>query len=476
MRRDAEAAVQWGAISLLGALGVTRVIDLDTPWHLRVGELILATGSLPARDPLSYTSDQPWLIHEWLSTVLLQLAYRGGGWIAIGAVQALAIAATLAAVWWSSRSDDAPQAASWPRALAELAPLGALSVVLREALAPRATLFAAPLFALMLAVCARLARGQRAPWWALPASGLLLTQLHGGNPDGVALVALLALSTRRPRWAALALVMALLTCAGPYGWHVHAHFFALRASTANIREWQPFHRLLAVGSHAYLLAPALVVAAALALRARRRLAPVAASERWFAWLALAVWAVLAVRYQRFAVQASIVATVCVMPWWRAWVRDPAASRGLAAALGVLLVSIAALSTSDRWPGVGPQRGRFPEDAVAWLRAHTPPGPMFNSYNFGGYLLWAWPSERVFIDGRGPTVYAPEHLAALEAVYRDPPHFEALERRWGFRLAVVQRPGRGQGLYVWLRANPRWSLVHQDPLAAVFVRRDPPATQ
>src|SRR5262249_38129016 len=41
--------------------------------------------------------------------------------------------------------------------------------------------------------------------------------------------------------------------------------------------------------------------------------------------------------------------------------------------------------------------QFPVDAVAYLRGHEIPRPVFNSYNFGGYLVYA--HEPVFVDGR-----------------------------------------------------------------------------
>jgi hypothetical protein len=44
--------------------------DSDAGWHLRNGEAILATGTLPHTDPWSFTrAGQPWFAWEWLSDV-----------------------------------------------------------------------------------------------------------------------------------------------------------------------------------------------------------------------------------------------------------------------------------------------------------------------------------------------------------------------------------------------------------------------
>ena len=53
--------------------------------------------------------------------------------------------------------------------------------------------------------------------------------------------------------------------------------------------------------------------------------------------------------------------------------------------------------------------KFPKDAAEFLRRNQITDPIFNSYEYGGYLIWAlWPEQRTFIDGR----------ALNEAVYRD----------------------------------------------------------
>jgi len=55
--------------------------DGDTFWHIRTGEWILSHHAVPWVDSFSYTfTGKPWLAHEWLSEVLLAVAYRGLGW------------------------------------------------------------------------------------------------------------------------------------------------------------------------------------------------------------------------------------------------------------------------------------------------------------------------------------------------------------------------------------------------------------
>jgi hypothetical protein len=68
--------------------------DSDAGWHIRNGEAILATGSLPHTDPYSFTrAGQPWFAWEWLSDAATGLLHRWGGLNAVALFYAAAIAA-----------------------------------------------------------------------------------------------------------------------------------------------------------------------------------------------------------------------------------------------------------------------------------------------------------------------------------------------------------------------------------------------
>jgi hypothetical protein len=99
--------------------------------------------------------------------------------------------------------------------------------------------------------------------------------------------------------------------------------------------------------------------------------------------------------------------------------------------------------------------------------------MLNSYNFGGYLQWAYPEEKVFVDGRAFTVYSESHFRSLLRLYREPTFFRELEDRWHFRLAVLARSGRGANFLAWLRDQPDWHVVYEDSLASILVSSRPP---
>ncbi len=65
----------------LFAMSARSVTDPDVWWHLRTGELIIQTHSVPRADPYSFTRfGQPWVNHEWLSDVMIFTLYRWAGW------------------------------------------------------------------------------------------------------------------------------------------------------------------------------------------------------------------------------------------------------------------------------------------------------------------------------------------------------------------------------------------------------------
>ena len=122
-----------------------------------------------------------------------------------------------------------------------------------------------------------------------------------------------------------------------------------------------------------------------------------------------------------------------------------------------------------------------------MLAHHLSGPIFNTYEQGGYLIWRLGTEgRAFIDGR----------SLSEAVYRDYQQIlfnagsaadqvagprEELLNRYGVQVVVMNTMDYVSGALYPLAlalANPvseEWSLVYDDSQAVVFVRRPPPGT-
>ena len=61
-------------------LSVREITDNDFWWHLRTGQLIIETKTIPKVDQFSYTNPgKEWITHEWLTEIFIYLLYRLGG-------------------------------------------------------------------------------------------------------------------------------------------------------------------------------------------------------------------------------------------------------------------------------------------------------------------------------------------------------------------------------------------------------------
>jgi hypothetical protein len=68
--------------------------DSDAGWHIRTGEAILRTGTLPRTDPYSFTQEgKPWFAWEWLSDVVVGRIHQTLGLKGVALFYAAAISA-----------------------------------------------------------------------------------------------------------------------------------------------------------------------------------------------------------------------------------------------------------------------------------------------------------------------------------------------------------------------------------------------
>src|SRR2546421_2836447 len=63
-----------------GAGWSVLLADGDAGWHIRTGDYILATRSVPVRDLFSFSkAGQPWFAWEWLADVIFSALHRARG-------------------------------------------------------------------------------------------------------------------------------------------------------------------------------------------------------------------------------------------------------------------------------------------------------------------------------------------------------------------------------------------------------------
>ena len=84
--------ILWSVI--IGSLTYTAA-DPDLWGHVRFGLDSLETGAISTVDPYSFTSDRPWLNHEWLSEVAMGAAYRIGGQLGLALLKSMLVLVTV---------------------------------------------------------------------------------------------------------------------------------------------------------------------------------------------------------------------------------------------------------------------------------------------------------------------------------------------------------------------------------------------
>jgi hypothetical protein len=113
----------------------------------------------------------------------------------------------------------------------------------------------------------------------------------------------------------------------------------------------------------------------------------------------------------------------------------------------------------------------PIGAVEYLRKQPPRGLVFNTCEWGDYLVWAGPQNlQVFVDTHVHLV--PEEVwRQYLAIINASSEWDDLLDRYGVNTIVVDVPLHG-GLISRLRDNSAWKVSYEDGLAVVFSRRKP----
>ena len=450
-------------IGVFGAL-LTTTADPDLWGHVRFGLDMLSTGRLTTVDPYSYTSDIPWLNHEWLSELIMGAAYRSfgaGGLVALKVVLALATLALMAPVF-----RRASESWRWPAAFLVVGGLGPLALTVRPQL--WTILF-------VVALC-RILNAAPAYRWSLPLIFALWVNLHGGWIVGAGIVALWSAmeiagvaSGRPSRWISLGVpaLCAAATLANPYG--VKAWVFiatTVRLSRPDIIEWQPLWMQPAGAFVFWLLT---LGWAGIAVRRARVVRP----EAIAIVVCLAFASLRVVRLLPLFVPVSIVLLLpyvqpLTLTGKRLWPKGRTLVDLAFICVGVLVlawpVSATCIQLQGSWqPDIATARA---------LAVAHPSGRLATSFNWGQYAIWHFgPLTRVSIDGRRETVYSEQQLQRQLAI--------ALGENAGLEELARTLPE-----YVWLPTAPsertrRWLTAHEyridieTPQSFIAVRNDLP---
>jgi hypothetical protein len=481
------AILALAAILLLG-LCATEFADSDAWWHLKTGEYIWQHRALPVPDPFAYTTYMGKtayageeniryfnLTHEWLSQAIGYAVYAAGGFPGVILFRALLLAGFCAVVGLIVyRRTEA-----FYRAL--IAALLAASVAIRFR-ADRPFVITSLLLAVTILI---LDRWDRRPsprlLWVLPPMFLVWSNLHGGYfigwvPLGVycleSLLRKVPWAKSKPLW--LASIAAILASGvNPNGFRAILVPLVYQGSAMQsaLAEWQHTAFWEPDGYSVVLFLSAIV------LIWRRRDVRLSDWMLWGLFAAASIWAV------RNVILIGLMGSVAIgsyIPWKRAVSRT---AEFVTAALLVAGVGLG-IARGDVFQ-LRPALWKYPSGAADFLRDHQITGRIFNTYEYGGYLMWKLgPERQVFIDGRAlnESLY-PDYQQI--ANYADAPGGKTVEQllaQYGFDVILMDGFEYTSGKPYLLAAalsdpsQKEWKLVYQDAQAVVFLRKLPPGVQ
>lgn len=450
-------------LALLALLADRLLTDPDTHWHIAVGRWIVENRAFPRTDVFSHTfAGQSWIAKEWLSQLILHVADQIGGWRGVTLVTAAAAAASvgLLGCWLALRLRDTAALGLALLALMLAAP----------SMLARPHVLALPLMVgWTLAMIGAAERGRRPSWLLIPLM-TLWANMHAGFTIGFVIGAVAALEAMRVAgrgrwfetafaWGAFLTLSLLASFVTPYGLEavlITAKLFGGAESLKHIKEWQPLAFSLNSLPNYALLGLLLAVCA---LRPR---------ENWARLLLIALVGFMMARHARFAMVfgfVAIPAAALALARLAPAVAAPAAGapRSLDPRLAALGAAALALALTAAAPQPKPNPSTTPAAALAAARAHGLTGPVYNSYNFGGYLI----AQRIptFIDGRSDQLFLGGFMDSIARALelKDPAALNAVIRRHGADWALVEADSDEQRL---LTAGG-WSVLHQDEVAAVM---------
>lgn len=431
---------------VLVALCTVGVKDPDIWWHLKTGQIIAYTHSVPHTDHFSWSmAGSPWVSHEWLSELVMYGLFATGGFpllvVFFGCLAALAFLI-------ASLNSDTPTV---PAGLA--AAVGAVGAA--TVFGPRPQIFSILLASVFLYVL------EKRRWlWALVPLTVLWANLHGGFAVGVGIIFLYSVGAlfegdrlRAGRLALLFLACLAVVPLNPHGVKLYTYPLQTLMSPAMqnlLGDWAPpdFRRLASAGI-------ILLLAATFGLLAKSGKG-IAATKL----LLLLVFTYATLRSARHVPLLALVAVPLIAerlpqtrrsaPWWFAF----------AAALLALPVIYRAAITPPKLAS-----DPLPSGAVDWLDRNQPAGNLYNWYDWGGYLIWR--GHKVWIDGR-PDMYGDSFVLKDKEIGDAKGDWRAVfaDRKVG---AVMITPHLD--LSQALAADSEWVKGYEDELSIVYVRKE-----
>ena len=450
-------------------------VDPDIWWHIKVGQDILTTHHLPTADTYSFTvHGTPWVAYEWVGEVLLAAVQRAWGLQGLLALNlALGAAVVLGLYGLATLRSGNSKAA--------FVACGIVFYLAVVFFTLRPQMLAYVFLVLTLIILERFRQGRSGTLWLLPPLFLLWVNTHGTFVVGLFAVGVYIVSglfemrsngVESRRWTGAQRLQLELAFLGslvaltvtPYGPKLAAFpvdmAFSHPAIAASIVEWQPMSFSMPVGK----LFLGLVLGFLLAQVVLR---PTWQLAEMVLLLAGIVASFLHIRFLLLFVPfAAPFLAVLLSRWVPPY--EPGKDKH---ALNALLMTVVVLAIVRFFPSqkeLGASVSQhWPVKAVQYLERNPPPGPMFNTYGYGGFLIYSLDGEnKVFIDGRAELYEHAGVLGDYGKIAGLASNALLLLRAYNVHSCLI---GRNEPLATLLIASAQWHKIYADDMSVLLVR-------
>lgn len=485
--------------------------DYDFWWHITTGRYIVENGSLPDRDPFSYTSaleenKNPFPEREnfilkqyWLSQVIFYLLYDYAGPNGIIILRTTLLIATLFLVLLQFRK----YSVSFPISFIFLF---LLFYGLERATGERPVLFTIFFTALTFIILDDFKSNKGKKIFLLIPLMLLWANMHGGFIIGVIIITVfmfgegISLILKRVNYARneifvfyiAAAFAVLISFLNPTGWDAFytaltAKYKLIYASTQEYESPFSLYRYKVFPIYYEYLSLVLLTIVVLLIRNKR------ISLTYI--ILLSGTLLMSFSAIRFIVYFMIIASMIIGKETDMLIKSLLLSRlpgkaynkiscGLTTAVLLSVVLYASGTLKFDQFRFGIERSYFvPEAAVDFIEKNKLPGKMFNDYGYGGYIAWRlYPWKKNFIDTRALnltviTEYdwiknATESAKEVNPSISNTPLWQRLLNHYKINfilMSVLDLYGQIPPVVFELLESDKWVPVYYDPISIIFIR-------
>jgi len=485
--------VSLAVVALVMGLGVYRfaqtLADPDIWGHIAIGRLYHETGRIRQPDPFSYvTVGHEWLNFEWLYELMVFRVFVVAGPPGL-IVLKIVVGLLLLGIVYRLLCRQ-----GLPALRAGIVVVAVLHFLVPAFLTVRPQFVTYTFFLVVLLLLRAVDRGDARWLYAAPPLFALWANLHPGFLAGLGVLGIWTvvelgrrwLERRAPAspgrasmWTVIPILVACVLATGLNPWGFKLLPFLWHTATVprpEISEWHPL--LLVSGRGVTYLLLMVAAAAGWGYSRRPRSLPLLG-----VLVVCALLPLVAVRHVQLAALAiAVLAGEHIGDAWERWssarrgripAPSAAANRVLAAtaAVGAVLFVVLTVPRLDCIAIDPSWRLGQPVRAIGLLRASGISGNLAIDFDWGLYAMYhVAPAIKISVDGRRETAYGGRVYKQNFDFRFGTGDWEALLREHDTHLALVRRLHPSDNL---LRLKPGWTLLYEDPLAALFGRADLP---